>query len=323
MTKLKALGLTDGSAGMVAQVRALADALGAELELHTITVNPIWHRLPNRAYDFGFGRIVSILPRHPAASDSESAGSSHNMHEILRSRLDGSQDDTIIISCGRKAALVSASLTVPLPTKRIHIQHPQMSPKNFDCVIAMEHDKLKGENVISTPYALHSITPETLAAAAAQWAPKFGHLRKPWNAVLIGGSTNKYRMNEAALEQLISEVEQISGSLLITTSRRTGEDYIAQLKSRWGSSNRMYLYTGKGDNPYLGMLACADHVYVTNDSVNMMSEAVASGKPVSILHLRGHKRTKPARFANRLRNNTITPAEMMKEVVASVRQMLL
>jgi mitochondrial fission protein ELM1 len=35
-----------------------------------------------------------------------------------------------------------------------------------------------------------------------------------------------------------------------------------------------------GDNPYAGILAWADRIVVTPDSVNMISEACASGKPV-------------------------------------------
>ena len=53
-------------------------------------------------------------------------------------------------------------------------------------------------------------------------------------------------------------------------------------------------------NPYMGMLALADYVIVTNDSVNMMSEAAATGKPVYIMSLPGHSGTKQARFADGL-----------------------
>lgn len=293
---MRALGITDGSAGMNAQVRALAEALGVELELVTASVNKVWHRLPNRAFDFGLSKIFSVTN-----------ASFPDLPEL-------------IISCGRKGALIAASLKTA--AKRIHIQDPQMSPKHFDVVVAMDHDKLKAGNVISVPYALHSITPAKLAEAKEQWQHKFGYLRKPWNAVLIGGTTNKYRFTEVALQKLISEAEHIEGALLVTTSRRTGADNVQKIAARWRNNGRVYLYTGEGENPYLGMLACADHVYVTNDSVNMMSEARAAGKPFSIIKLQGHKRTKPARFAERINDIKISPQEMMKNLAASIRQML-
>lgn len=296
---MKAWGLTDGSAGMMAQVRALADSLGVELEEKTVSVKQAWLRFPNKFFDWGLAGFFPVTQEVFVAVPE------------------------LVISCGRKAALVAANMRTDHPhTKYVHIQDPQMSPKHFDAVVAMAHDKIKGANVIKVPFALHNITAEKLAAARAECMTKFGHLRHPWNTVLIGGSTNKYKFSERAMEKLIAEIEQIPGSLLITTSRRTGEKNIEALAARLQNNGRVYLYTGKGENPYLGMLACADHVYVTNDSVNMMSEALASGRPVSVLKLQGHKRTKPARFAEKLHAQNISPQVMMKELAARVREML-
>jgi mitochondrial fission protein ELM1 len=44
---------------------------------------------------------------------------------------------------------------------------------------------------------------------------------------------------------------------------------------------RFYAGPQDGENPYAGFLAYADRVVVTPDSVNMLSEACATGKPVS------------------------------------------
>jgi mitochondrial fission protein ELM1 len=293
---MRAWGLTDGSAGMIAQVRALAQAMDVTLEEKTITVNAPWRMLPNLAFDGGFSRIFPVT--------KQTFPSPH---------------PDLIISCGRKSALVSAALKTN--AKCIHIQDPQMSPAHFDVVIAMEHDRISGKNIISIPYALHDITPEKLSRAEQQWKPSFAHLPHPWNAVLIGGSTNKYNFLFPAMKKLISDMEQINGSLLITTSRRTGAENIRLLESHFRGNGRVFLYTGEGENPYLGMLACADKIYVTNDSVNMMSEALASGKPLEILPLHGHENTKPTRFAARI-GEVEFPQEMMKSLAQSVRQVL-
>lgn len=293
---MRALGLTDGSAGMVAQVRALATAMDVELEEKTIRVNAPWRLLPNIAYDLGLSKIFPVAD------------------ELIDAPCE------LIISCGRKAALVSASLRTH--AKRIHIQDPQMKLSHFDVVVAMEHDQLSAANVISTPMALHSITSETLARAKERWEPKFAHLPRPWNAVLIGGSTNKYTFSKEAMCALLLQLGEIEGSLLITTSRRTGEANNQLLSDYFLHSKHVFLYTGELENPYLGLLACADKIYVTNDSVNMMSEALASGKPVEILKLQGHKNTKPAYFAERIHNLKVLPQEMMQNLAQSVRQML-
>src|SRR3546814_939157 len=47
------------------------------------------------------------------------------------------------------------------------------------------------------------------------------------------------------------------------------------------------IWDGDGENPYFGILALADHVVVTGDSVNMVSEAASTGKPEHVVHLQG------------------------------------
>jgi mitochondrial fission protein ELM1 len=306
-----AWGITDGSAGMAAQARALAQALGVPIQMKKITLKPAFAWLPNMV----LARLRAWI--YPCMLDSQkSDGLSAPWPEL-------------IISCGRKAAAVAMGMkaagnTDGQPrTAFITIQDPQCSARNFDAVIAMAHDRIRGNNVLISRYALHSITPQTLAAAREQFAPVFARYAAPRVAVLLGGSTNKYRLDAGAMEQLMAHLEHIktaSGSLLITPSRRTGEANIALLHE-WihrhspergvaanqdqtpqhvrGDSN-VYFYDGKSENPYMGLLALADFVVVTNDSVNMMSEALASGKPVYILSLAGHANTKPARFAEGL-----------------------
>jgi mitochondrial fission protein ELM1 len=76
------------------------------------------------------------------------------------------------------------------------------------------------------------------------------------------------------------------GSLLISTSRRTGAaaaDALARAVSvpahihRWGEGGN-----GQGENPYFAFLALADALIVTGESMSMCSEACATGKPVYI-----------------------------------------
>lgn len=292
---MKVLGLTDGSAGMETQVKALASAMNLPVVMQQVAVSAPWRYLPNMMFGL-LGRILHVTRQKFTEAD-------------------------VILSCGRKGALASAALKTK--AKKIHIQDPQMSPHHFDVVIVMEHDRLRGPNILTTPFALHDITIEKMQQAAKHWEPRFSHLPKPWNAVLIGGSTNKYRFGEAALQDLIQQIDAIGGSLLMTTSRRTGEDNIHALVKHYGNQKgRVFLYTGELENPYPGLLACADRIYVTNDSVNMMSEAAASGRPVSILPLLGHTNTKPARFAEKLYTITDSPQLMMSELGKSVRQML-
>jgi mitochondrial fission protein ELM1 len=303
--------LTDGSAGMLAQARALAESLGLAHEAKKIALNRWFSWQPNAIYAAGYKHLIMDYVLDKKNSDAL-----------------GEPWPPLVISCGRRAALIAMGMRHQLSTQQtavntrfIHIQDPQCPPENFDLVIAMEHDKVRGTNVITTSRALHNITPEKLEAARAQFAARFAGYASPKVAVLLGGSTNKYTLKPSAMKKIISSLEQLLAkttcSLLITPSRRTGEENIRLLDSSFrrkpeSSANknmdpglrrddtRIYLYDNKEENPYLGLLALADYIIVTNDSVNMMSEALATGKPVYILPLPGHQHTKPARFAEKL-----------------------
>ena len=65
------------------------------------------------------------------------------------------------------------------------------------------------------------------------------------------------------------------------------------------------IWDGTGDNPYYAYLAIADALLVTADSVSMVSEAAATGKPVHILELDGGD-AKFARFHAAMREAGIT-----------------
>ena len=100
------------------------------------------------------------------------------------------------------------------------------------------------------------------------------------------------------------DLAQRGFGLAITTSRRTGAAATAQLRARLEPLGA-YIWDGKGENPYFGLLALADVVIVTSDSVSMVSEAAFSGKPVHVFELEGGS-AKFARFHQALRDAGIS-----------------
>ena len=64
---------------------------------------------------------------------------------------------------------------------------------------------------------------------------------------------------------------------------------------RGASSGTGFFWDGSGANPYFGILGSADVLLVTADSVNMITEACASGHPVYVYELPGGTK-KSARF---------------------------
>lgn len=276
---------------MMAQVKALAHAIGVVPLMKQVTIKKPFALMPNVMLAPIRSCIVPGLI--DAASDS----------------LEGPYPG-LVITCGRRAALVAMGIKAKSPaTKVVHIQDPQCNPKYFDLVVAMQHDAATGTNVIKTRFALHSITPDVLAQARGEFEKTFSAFAAPRVAVLLGGSTNKYQLNAQGMQRVIDSLQTLLGatkcSLLITPSRRTGEANIRKLREVFAKETRVYIYDFASQNPYMGMLALADAIVATNDSVNMMSEAMATGKPLYLLPLMGHEGTKPAMFAESLMRDGI------------------
>ena len=87
----------------------------------------------------------------------------------------------------------------------------------------------------------------------------------------------------------------------MTASRRTEPEVVDALKSRLP---RAWFWDGTGPNPYIGMLALARRIVVTEDSVSMISEAISTGKPVYLARMAGGSR-RLARFHTSLRKDGI------------------
>ncbi len=198
----------------------------------------------------------------------------------------------LLIGCGGKAAAVLAAL--PRPPLRVIVQHPRMRADRFDLVVAARHDRLTGANVIVTRTALHRVTPAKLRDAAAAWGGRLAALPRPLVAVLVGGSNGRFRLGPAEGAALTARIAGMIRAdrvgVALTTSRRTDPAVATNMAAAlrplgayvWDASDGE-----SGDNPYLGLLALADAIVVTGDSVSMVSEAVATSAPVLLQPLPG------------------------------------
>jgi mitochondrial fission protein ELM1 len=87
-------------------------------------------------------------------------------------------------------------------------------------------------------------------------------------------------------KNLCEQLGALDASLMITASRRTGEENLKIIQKQCSNDNN-FIWNGDGENPYLGMLAWADTILVTADSTSMISDAGTTGKPVYIIPLEG------------------------------------
>ena len=168
-----------------------------------------------------------------------------------------------------------------------------MAPGRFDLIVVNRHDALTGPNVVVTRTALHRVTPARLAQARAAWAQRLAHLPRPLVAVLIGGSNGRFRLDAPAAEALGNSLARMMrddrAGVALTPSRRTSPEALAALRAALEPLGA-WIWTGHGENPYFGLLALADAIVVTEDSVSMVSEACATAAPVLLARLPGRSR---------------------------------
>ncbi len=200
--------------------------------------------------------------------------------------------DAIVFSAGGTAAVVGAALRRP-GRALVQIQHPRIDPRRFDVIVVNRHDGLTGPNVIVTRTALHRATQNRLAEAAQEWTGRLAHLPRPLVSVLVGGSNGRFRLDApvaAALGAQLAAMARRDGTgLALTPSRRTSPAAVAALRAAIEPVGG-WAWDGAGENPYFGLLALADGIVVTEDSVSMVSEACATGAPVFLAGLPGHSR---------------------------------
>ncbi|KGM56476.1 nucleoside-diphosphate sugar epimerase [Lysobacter arseniciresistens ZS79] len=305
--------VTDGHAGNLRQAQALAAALGGRARNCTLQARAPWRwlaprRLPAARHAFGsdFARALDAPP-------------------------------ALAIGCGRQAALATRLLRAR-GSRAVQILDPRIAPRHWDLVIAPEHDDLQGANVIRLLGSLHPVDDDWLAAARAHFTA-LGTLAKPRTTLLLGGTSAHARFEPARIDALVARllqrVDAENGCLLVTTSRRTPAEVLARLRTRLsGKSNVVLNGPGDGGNLYPGMLAWADRIVCTADSVNMLSEACATAVPVFAAGL-DELRGRPRRFVDsllglgRLRpvddalaTFAVTPLRETARVAAEVRQRL-
>ncbi len=247
----------------------------------------------------------------------------------------------LIVTSGRQSSMASLTLKRKFGDRvfTVHTQDPRISPRHFDLVACPEHDGLVGPNVVGTLGAIHHITAELLAEAAAQ-GPIGGleRLSRPFVLVLLGGPTRNYSFGPREMSDFQNRLEAAADSagqpLAIIPSKRTPNVWIESFVARLGRRN--FIWMGQGDNPYLAGLALCSHIIVTCDSVNMISEAATTRKPVYVEMLPERRESKRFRrfhesfqhagisrpFEGTLNQWDYTPPDATRQIADAIREQM-
>ena len=277
--------LHDGKAGMASQALGLAEAAGFPFIEKPLGIRFPWACLPPQLWFLPFRAVragdAGLRPPWP----------------------------DLVIACGRNAAIPAIAIRRAAGGRTLaaQIQNPGVGRAEFDLMVVPQHDDFVGPRVLVTRGAVHRVTQARLAAERHRF-PALAGMPHPILSVLIGGTNRAYRLSLGQIgelaEALAGVLRDSGGSVLVTPSRRTAPAGLALLRKRLGGFPTA-IWDGSGENPYFAYLALADALLVTADSVSMISEAAATGKPVHILELDGGN-AKFARFHETMRAAGIT-----------------
>lgn len=170
--------------------------------------------------------------------------------------------------------------------RMVFIGTPWANPAKFDLVITTPQYGLpEAANTLRNDLPVHGVTPQKIAIEAARWRSRLAHLPEPRIALLAGGRSGPYLFKAETAAQLGAEISDLAkslgGSLLVTTSARTGAPATQALAAAIAVPHYFHRWEkDRADNPFLGFLGHSDRIVVTADSISMLAEACATEKPV-------------------------------------------
>ena len=263
MLELKALLLTQGMHGMISQVEGLAKALKLSFKHKEIKLKPLWNLIPPKLTP-----ISENLLTEKFVCDSK-----------------------IIISCGRKSVIPSIALKKRFGKDifNIHIQDPKVSYNHFDLIISPEHDKIEGNNVITTKGAIHYLTKKEISQYSDYLDIKKD--KKQLVAFIIGGPNKYFKFTDEEISDIFNKVKTLFTTdkykIVVIPSYRTPERVIKKANEAFGFNHLVIKTIDK--KAYLSSLSISDYIVVTCDSTSMISEAAVTGKPIYVADIPANK----------------------------------
>lgn len=315
--------LGDNRVGNTNQAIALAEELGLKYEVKNIKYNFL-SKLPNFFLQFN--------PLH--------------IKDDSLKKLDENTFPKLIISSGRRTAPLALYLKAKSNNslKIVQIMRPNINSKYFDLIVLPQHDKVKqlNSNIVRVIGAL-SNSLKKIGNGADELEQNYPQV-KNFIAVLIGGNTKKYKLTESNVNRLADTLSHIalnhSSPLFFSFSRRTPQIVKSIIRAKFPCPHIIYDPEENLPNPYYGMLAKAEFIICTGDSVSMCSEVASTGKPFYVYCSNDFRIVEKHRFfiqqlldigvAKKLENSTLSlenyyypPLNEVKKIADVVRAELL
>lgn len=294
--------VSDGRAGNVSQANALSLA---------ITESSRWSKIEDIFARTGDVKTITLSPRLPwSLLPAEN-------WPLLDQALPNEQRQylklpwpLIWIAAGRRSAPFTAEVRRRSKGKVFCVQilNPRTDLADYDGVVVPSHDRLEGENVITTFGAPTYYSQKAKERARRDFQNPYG--KKERSAViLLGGKSKSFSFPDEVGRNLIENFRDLNRQgwkLRILTSRRTPKS-ISKMMRQLSHEIDCQFWSNEetdGPNPYLAWSLFSKVALVTEDSVNMVSEQANLGLPIYILRLSGES-NKMNRFREDMINRSI------------------
>lgn len=253
-------GLLGHRTGDNNQLLALCEEIGSAFETRTLEYNQM--------------RLLEGM--HPASLASLTSSS--------RRRLEPPWPD-LLVTIGRRSVPVARAIRQRSRgrTKLVLIGHPRTDPSDFDLIITTRQYPIpKHPNVLVVPMALsRQKPPPPPSHEESGWLAR---LPRPHLLFAIGGSTKYFDLTPkgmaAAARRLSRRADSLGGSLIVSGSPRTEASVLDAVEKSLTAPHALV----RGAGPRFPLLmADAEEIFVTGDSLSMLSEAILTGRPVGMI----------------------------------------
>jgi mitochondrial fission protein ELM1 len=267
--------ISEGSPGHISQSEGLVDALAklTALEVTIIQTRPRLKGFVRTLVRFWMGRRGRAL-------------SGKFLSRWLDCEIPAAAPrPDLIVASGGKAVFAARSLAVKFSAPLVFIGERKPYPSQWFHTVFTPSAAETGVSDVSIELIPTRVTRERVEQAAAAWTERpDGRL---W-AMVIGGASVSHRYSMQDWDALASSMNALASRegirWLVTTSPRTGAEVEARLREKLaaGSVAEAVWWAEKPEKKMAAFLGTAERVIVTQDSVTMITEAVASGRPVAV-----------------------------------------
>ena len=184
---------------------------------------------------------------------------------------DGLPRPDLIIAAGHATHFALLWLARKHRAKSIVLMKPSLPMGCFDLCIVPAHDFAGGcprENVIVTRGALNRVLPPQVDS-------------RDGRMILIGGPSSTHGWDGDALLSALGKITS-NGNWQLSDSRRTPDGFMSAVKTRLPEIE-IFPHQQTGPEWLPARLAAAGEIWVTEDSVSMIYEALSSGARVGVL----------------------------------------